>query len=419
MAGYDVQGFASATDALDGLAASPDLVISDLRMPGMDGLTLLKEIKARMLAVPVMLLTGHGDVDHAVSAIRAGAEDFLEKPYDSAHLLAVIRRALDARASRTEVARLQKVLAEQTQTTILGTSRSMRSFRDRIAALASVDLDVVIVGETGTGKELAARAIHNGSVRAGAPFVALNCAVLPEPMAETILFGHGAGAFAHDAVGRAGKLEAADGGTLVLDEVEAMPTAIQAKLLRVLQERTVERIGETNPRPLNIRVITTTKSKLRFSKSFRPDLYFRLAGTEIETPTLREAGEDIPVIFAHYAQLAARRYGRPNPELPLIVRQKLKRLSWSGNVRELKASAEAFALGLFNPEIPSRSASEPKDLAQRVAEFEAREIALVLDTHAGNTLRAAKTLNIPRRTLNDKMRRYGLSSSPIPTGDDT
>lgn len=411
--GYTVTGFASAQDALDGTSDAPDLIISDLRMPGMDGIGLLKEVKARALGVPVVLLTGHGDVGHAVEAIRAGAEDFLEKPYDAAHLLAVMRRALDAQAARTEVARLQTVLAERADTSILGTSRAMRAFRKRIAALASVDLDVVITGETGTGKELAARAIHTASARAECPFVALNCAALPEAMAETILFGHAAGVFAHDAAGRAGKLEAAHGGTLMLDEVETMPAAIQAKLLRVLQERVTERMGETEARPLDVRVIATTKANLRLLDSFRPDLFFRLAGSELSTPSLREAGEDIPLIFAHYAQLAARRYGRADPEVPWALSQKLKRQAWSGNVRELKISAEAYALGLLDlGGAASSPASGPMTLAERVAEFEAREIAAVLDAHANNTLRAAETLGLPRRTLNDKMRRYGFSSGP-------
>jgi two-component system C4-dicarboxylate transport response regulator DctD len=410
--GYEVRGFLSAQGALDGMTQPPDLIISDLRMPGMDGIAFLKEVKARALGLPVVLLTGHGDVGHAVEAIRAGAEDFLEKPYDSAHLMAVVRRGLEAQAARTEVARLQQVLAERADVTILGTSRAMRSLRDRIGALSLVDLDVVITGETGTGKELAARAIHAGSARAEAPLVALNCAALPEAMAETILFGHGAGAVAHDAQGRAGKLEAAHGGTLMLDEVETMPISIQAKLLRVLQERTFERIGENTPRRLDIRVIATTKTNLRLLDTFRPDLYFRLAGTDLKTPTLREAGEDIPLIFAHYAQLAARRYGRPDPELPWAIRQNLKRCAWPGNVREVKASAEAFALGLFDTPAKGSPASGPLSLAQRVADFEAREILVVLDAHRGNTLRAAEALGIPRRTLNDKMRRYGLSAEP-------
>ncbi|QFT58882.1 C4-dicarboxylate transport transcriptional regulatory protein DctD [Sulfitobacter sp. THAF37] len=416
-AGYAVRAFAAAGDLLAALSDPPDMIISDLRMPVMDGIGLLKALRERAISVPVVLLTGHGDVAHAVEAIRAGADDFIEKPYDSVHLLSVIRRTTEAEAARREVARLQRELGERDRVSILGRSRAMRAFRDRIAALASVDLDVLITGETGTGKELAARAIHADSARAGGPFVALNCAALSEATAETMLFGHGEGVFAHDAKGRAGKLEVADGGTLMLDEVETMPPPIQAKLLRVLQERTVERIGETVPRPLDIRVVATTKTSLRMQPEFRPDLYFRLAGIELTTPTLREAGEDIPLIFAHYAQLAARRYGRADPELPWPVQQRLRRMAWPGNIRELKASAEAFALGLFVPTGAAGAAAGPVSLADRVADFEAREIAAVLDAHVGNTLRAAETLGIPRRTLNDKMRRYGLSSTPGP-GDD-
>lgn len=409
-AGYTVQCFADAPAALAALDNQPDLLLSDLRMPGMDGMALLTQVKRQMPALPVIMLTGHGDVIHAVGAMRAGAEDFLEKPYDSDHLLQVIRRALQTRATRAELARLQQVVAERAETSILGTSRAMRGFRDRIEALARVDLDVIITGETGTGKELAARAIHAASARAEGPFVAINCAALPETMAETVLFGHAAGALSHDLEGRAGKIEAAHGGTLMLDEAEAMPPAIQAKLLRVLQERMVERIGETTPRPLDIRVITTTKTNLRQVEGFRGDLYFRLAGTELTTPTLREAGEDVPLIFSHYAQLAARRYGRPDPDMPWGLRQKLKQRAWPGNVRELKVDAEAYALGFFDAKSTESIAPGRQSLAQRVAEFEAREIASVLDLHRGNTLRAAETLSIPRRTLNDKMRRYGLQT---------
>ncbi|MBF9042231.1 response regulator [Rhodobacterales bacterium HKCCE4037] len=416
-AGYIVRAYSSASDLLGAMSPPPDMVLSDLRMPEIDGIALIHALREKALAVPVVLLTGHGDVAHAVEAIRAGAEDFLEKPYDSAHLFSVVRRTLDAQAARREVARLQRVLCERDEVSILGRSRAMRSFRRRIGELASVDLDVVICGETGTGKELAARAIHAGSARTGGPFVALNCAALSDATAETVLFGHGAGVFAHDAAGRAGKLEAANGGTLMLDEVEAMPPSIQAKLLRVLQERAVERIGETAPQPIDIRVIATTKSPLRQVEGFRPDLYFRLASTELLAPTLREAGEDIPLIFGHYAQLAARRYGRPDPEVPWTLQQKLKRAAWPGNVRELKASAEAYALGLFDFAGTATAKATPQALADRVADFEAREIAAALDAHAGNTLRAAETLGIPRRTLNDKMRRYGLTSNLDPEGE--
>ena len=411
-AGHRVQGFASADAALAALTTSaPDLMLSDLRMPGMDGLDLLRAVKARPGDLPVILLTGHGDVGHAVQAIRAGAEDFLEKPYDAAHLVAVIARTLAARATRAEVGRLQQVLAERAEVTILGQSRAMKALRARIAALAPLDVDVLITGETGTGKELAARALHAGSMRADGPFVAVNCAALPEAMFETLMFGHAAGAFPGAGEARPGKLEAAQGGTLMLDEVEAMPPPLQAKLLRALQERAVERLGEHGLRPVDLRVIATSKTDLRLEGAFRPDLYYRLAGAELATPTAREAAEDVPPIFAHDAPLAARRYGRGDPDLPWPLQQHLKRRNWPGNMREVRAAAEAHALGLAPLRADDAAPLTEASLAERVAGFEAREIAAVLDRHRGNTLRAAETLGLPRRTLNDKMRRYGLTSS--------
>ncbi|MEZ5798111.1 MAG: sigma-54 dependent transcriptional regulator [Paracoccaceae bacterium] len=410
-AGYRTRGFADPRAALGALADdSPDLMLTDLRMPGMDGLALLQAVKAQPLDLPVILLTGHGDVGHAVQAIRAGAEDFLEKPYDATHLVAVVARALAARATRAEVNRLQQVLAERAETTILGQSRAVKALRDRIAALAPLDVDVLITGETGTGKELAARALHAAGPRAAGPFVAVNCAALPEAMFETLMFGHAAGVFAGAGPARAGKMEAAQGGTLLLDEVEAMPPPLQAKLLRALQDRAVERLGEHGLRPLDLRVIATSKTDLRQAQGFRPDLYFRLSGAELATPSLREAGEDIPLIFTHYAQLAARRYGRPDPQPGPALLGQLKRQPWPGNIRQLKAAAESFALGLLDLRPDATAALPGQSLADRVEAFEAREIALALDRHRGNTLRAAESLGLPRRTLNDKMRRYGLGT---------
>lgn len=413
-AGHAVHGFCAASDALSALQeAAPDLILTDLRMPGMDGMGLLVALRARDHDLPVIMLTGHGDVVHAVQAIRAGAEDFLEKPYDAAHLLMVVARALAARATRAEVGRLQAVLAESAQATLLGQSRAICALRDRIAALAPLDVDVLITGETGTGKELAARALHAASPRAPGPYVAINCAALPEMMFETLMFGHAEGAFPGAGPARAGKIEAAMGGTLMLDEVEAMPLPLQAKLLRVLQERQVERLGDHDLRPVDLRVIATSKTDLRLASAegrFRADLFYRLAGAELSTPPLRDTGADIALIFAHYAQLAARRYGRPDPDLPYGLARQLARRPWPGNMRELKAAAEAHALGLLDMPRPDTPALPDAPLADRVAAFEAREIAAVLDRHRGNTIRAAETLGLPRRTLNDKMRRYGLKA---------
>jgi two-component system C4-dicarboxylate transport response regulator DctD len=411
-AGYRVTGFAGAALALGAMPPAPDLLLTDLRMPGMDGLALLQAVKARGGDLPVIVLTGHGDVGHAVQAMRAGAEDFLEKPYDAAHLVAVVARALAARATRAEVGRLQQVLAERAEVSLLGQSRAMRALRARIAALAPLEVDVVVSGETGTGKELAARALHAASPRAQGPFVAVNCAALPEAMAELVLFGHAAGAFPGAGEARCGKIEAAHRGTLMLDEVESMPAAVQAKLLRVLEDRAVERLGENGLRPVDIRVISTAKVDLRQHPGFRPDLFYRLAGAHLATPTAHDAAEDIPLIFAHYAQLAARRYGRPDPALPWALQQALRRRPWPGNLREVKAAAEAHALGLYDPDPRSAPPAPPGTLAERLADFEAREIAAALDRHRGNTQRAAEALGLPRRTLNDRMRRFGLQTAP-------
>lgn len=414
-AGYQPLGFSDPAAALAAVREMPpDLMLSDLRMPGMDGLDLLAAVKALPMDVPVILLTGHGDVGHAVQAIRTGAEDFLEKPYDARHLVAVVARALAARATRAEVGRLQAVLAERAETSILGQSHALRGLRARIAALAPLDIDLLITGETGTGKELVARALHAASPRATGPFVAVNCAALPEQIFESLMFGHAAGAFPGAVQARPGKMEAANGGTLLLDEIEAMPPTLQVKLLRVLQERAVERLGENGLRPLDLRVIATSKTSLRGAAGFRPDLFFRLAGAEFSTPTLREAAEDIPLIFSHYAQLAARRYGRPDPKVAWPLQQELKRRAWPGNVRELKAAAEAHALGLLELRSDEIPILPDISLADRVAAFEAREIAAALDRHRGNTLRVAESLGLPRRTLNDKMRRYGLFSKAEP-----
>ena len=417
-AGHKPQGFLSAEQALAALALPCDLLITDLRMPDIDGLDLLHRVKALAADLPVVMLTGHGDVGHAVQAMRAGAEDFLEKPYDAVHLVAVVARAVAARATRAEVGRLQQVLAQSAAATLLGDSRAITDLRGQIAALAPLDLDVVITGETGTGKELVARALHAASPRASGRFIAVNCAALPEAMFETIMFGHAEGAFIGAGAARPGKLEAATGGTLLLDEIEAMPLVLQSKLLRALQERAIERLGENGLRPVDIRVIATTKTELRTAcaaNAFRQDLYFRLAGAALHTPTLREAAADIPLIFSHYAQLAARRYGRADPPVGYLLMQSLKRRVWPGNMRELKAAAEAHALGLYDLRDEATAPAAEQTLADRLAGFEKREIAAALDRHRGNTQRVAETLGLPRRTLNDKMRRYGLLSSTQPT----
>ncbi|MCV2868073.1 sigma-54 dependent transcriptional regulator [Defluviimonas sp. WL0002] len=413
-AGHDAIGLSSGKEALAAAdQAAPDAVITDLRMPGLDGMALMAALRARGHTMPVIMLTGHGDVQHAVRAMRAGAEDFLEKPYDAAHLLAVLARALETGAARRELLRLQTLVQAREADTILGESAAMDALRKRIAALAPLDVDVVITGETGTGKELVARAVHAQGPRSDGPYVAVNCAALPDALFEIEMFGHAAGAFPGAVADKIGKLEAASGGTLVLDEIEAMPAPHQSKLLRALQERQVERLGENRLRPLDLRVVTTSKSDLPTmvrNGGFRSDLYWRLAGADIATEPLRAMGQDIILIFTHYARLAARRYGRGLQDLGFAERRALLGHSWPGNVRELKAAAEAFALGIGRaiPVGADAAPLAPGTLAERVAGFEAREIRAALERFRGNTELAARALGLPRRTLNDKMNRFGL-----------
>ncbi|MCA0845977.1 sigma-54-dependent transcriptional regulator [Salipiger thiooxidans] len=408
-AGHEAEGFASGSAAL-AAERRPDLVLTDLRMPGMDGQAVLEAVRQRDPDCPVVMISGHGDLAQAVQAMRAGAEDFLEKPYDGMHLLTVIERGLRSRAARAEIGRLQDQMARRDEGGLLGQSAAITALQARIAALAPSDLDIVVTGETGTGKELVARALHAASARAAGPFVAMNCAALPESLFEIEIFGHVAGAFP-GAQDKAGKLEAASGGTLLLDEIEAMPAAIQPKLLRALQERAVERLGENRLRQLDLRVIAISKTDLRgltLDGSFRPDLFYRLAGAEIAVEPLRALGDDILLLFSHYAGLAAARYGRELPPADYALKQRLLHRPWPGNVRELKAVAERFVLGLDLPEEGALQVSEPETLADRVAAFEAREIRLTLERCRGNTERAARALGMARRTLNDKISRYGI-----------
>ena len=249
--------------------------------------------------------------------------------------------------------------------------------------------------------------LHSASPRALGPYIALNCAALPESLFELEVFGHAAAAFP-GAVEKPGKLESASGGTLVLDEVEAMALPLQAKLLRALQERVVERLGENRLRPLDLRIIATSKSDLRAmaeAGTFRADLFYRLAGAEVTLPPLRGLGPDIPLIFSHYATLTARRYGREVPDVGFELRRDLMRLGWPGNIRELRAAAERLAMGL---ETAPGKALPGTTLPERLAEFEAREIRAALDAAAGATERAAQSLGLPRRTLADKMARLGI-----------
>jgi two-component system, NtrC family, C4-dicarboxylate transport response regulator DctD len=408
--GFAAQAFDRAEDALAAVAAvEPDVLVTDLRMPGMDGFALLERLRGGWPDLPVIVITGHGDVPQAVRAIRSGAQDFLEKPYDADHFVTVLDRAVAQRGLHRELNRLRALVAGPGGA-IIGESPAVMAMHARIAALAPLALSVLVIGETGSGKELAARALHAAGPHAAGPFVALDCAAIPEALFEVEVFGHAAGAFPNAGAARAGRIEAAQGGTLYLDEVEAIPPAIQPKLLRLLEERTVTRLGENTPRPINIRVMAAAKSDLsedRAAGRFRDDLYFRLAEVDLPVPSLRARPGDAVLLFSHFAALAAARYGQTVPTLAAEAMQALQDRPWPGNVRELKALAERVTLGLETLD-GARSGPEGEGLADRVAAFEAREIRAALARAGGSTAKAALLLDVPRRTLADKMARLGL-----------
>jgi len=421
LSGFSVEAAADARSALRLLRDGEfEALVTDIRMPGADGMALMRAARDTDPSLPVILLTGHGDVALAVDAMRGGAHDFLEKPYDADHLVAVIDRAVAARRLDAEVERLRARQGAQAalEDRLIGNAPAILELRRRLAQLAEIDVDILISGETGTGKEVAARALHDFGKRRTRPFVALNCAAIPESVFESELFGHEKGAFTGAGQRRIGRIEHADGGTVFLDEVDSMPLALQAKLLRVIQERVVEPLGSNRQMPVDVRFIASTKLDLKAESNagrFRSDLYFRLATVETDIPPLSARRDDIPLLFRHFAREAAGRHDLPDriPEAALLA--ELAAADWAGNVRELRAAAERYALGLPTP---GRSgigdmAANGARLPERVAAYEASLIRAALEEHGGNAQTASEALGVPRRTLSEKIARYGLKSTDL------
>ncbi|MBD8496372.1 sigma-54-dependent Fis family transcriptional regulator [Pseudomonas syringae] len=418
LAGLNVLSLPAATGLASRIGRDwPGVVISDIRMDGMDGMELLAQLHEQDPELPVLLITGHGDVPLAVKAMRAGAYDFLEKPFPSDAMLDSVRRALSLRRLVLDNRSLRLALSDRQQlsTRLVGQSAPMLRLREQIGALAGTRADVLILGETGAGKEVVARALHDLSARRNGPFVAINAGALAESVVESELFGHEPGAFTGAQKRRIGKFEFANGGTLFLDEIESMSLDVQVKLLRLLQERAVERMGSNQLIPLDIRVIAATKEDLRQAADqgrFRADLYYRLNVASLRIPPLRERGEDALMLFEHYSDAASQRHGIPKRELTPGQRALLLRHNWPGNVRELQNAAERFALGLELELEGMTGTPAPLSsggLSEQVEHFERTLIAAELTRPHTSVRSLAEALGLPRKTLHDKLRKHGLS----------
>nr|WP_246312613.1 sigma-54 dependent transcriptional regulator [Aquabacterium terrae] len=422
LAGFEVEACGSVERARAHISFSaPVIVVCDVRLPGLSGAEWLPEIRKIDAELPVVLVTGHGHIAMAVQAMREGAYDFIEKPFTSERLLAVVRHAVERRQLSLQVRTLRDALENWhgIQAVLIGRSAQMQKVRRMVMTLAETAADVLIYGETGTGKELVARCLHDHSERRRHHFVPLNCGGLPETLADSELFGHEVGAFTSANKQRVGKLEYANGGTLFLDEIESMPMGVQIKFLRALQERSIERIGSNKSIPIDCRVVAASKDDLKAlsdQQKFRADLYYRIGVAFIELPPLRERREDIPLLFEHFTLLAASRYERAAPLLSSAQLAELTAYAWPGNVRELRNVADRFVLGLLGDRLTlARGTGEgapglPLGLPQQVEHFERTVIVEELRRHKGDQPATATALGIARQTLHDKLRRFGIAA---------
>ncbi|MGR3756441.1 MAG: sigma-54-dependent transcriptional regulator [Tranquillimonas sp.] len=410
--GFDVAAHARPDRALDEVGPGyPGIVVSDIRMPRMDGLEFLDALLSRDPELPVILITGHGDVPLAVEALGRGAYDFIEKPFAAERLTSSIARAVEKRRLTLELRRLRESepLDDPLDRLVLGGSDRIQDIKRRIRTIAGSALDVLVVGATGTGKEHAARAIHALSDRPDRPFVTINLAALPPDRVEAELFGYVAGAYPGTSRGRTGRLEHARGGTIFLDEISSAPLTVQAKLLRVLEDRAVLPLSASEPVALDARFIASSRVPLEplvARGAFRDDLLYRINPVTLQLPPLAERAADLPGLFLAFVQAAARRLNRPEPAIPPARLMSLAGRDWPGNMRELKNAAELLVLGLEEP-LPGGDGTGGT-LAERVDRFERDTIAAALAAHGGSLKDTYESLGLARKTLYEKMQKHGL-----------
>jgi DNA-binding NtrC family response regulator len=423
---YDVFDFASVAEALPAVErADFDAVVTDLRMPGMDGLEALRALRAKAPEIPVILVTAFATVETAVEAMKAGAFDYLKKPFEPEELEIVVARAVEHARVKKENARLRSALQGTFSVHgIVGKSQPMRDLVSMLERIAPSDVPILIEGESGTGKDLLARAAHALSPRAAGPYVALNMSAIPESLAESELFGHEKGAFTGADQPRPGFFAEAEGGTLFLDEIGLLPLALQPKLLRVLQDGEFIPVGSRKARKANVRVIAATNEDLarRVKEGkFREDLYFRLRVVPLRLPPLRERREDLPLLVEHLVQKHALRLGRPPLPLDADAMRALLDHPWPGNVRELEhaierglllARGDAIALADLPPEIaqPAQEAATGTEGRYRKARdaWERRFLEDLLREADGQVAKAAEAAGLHRSTFYEKLARHGL-----------
>lgn len=415
LAGFSVSAYDGAKAALADLPADfAGPVVTDIRMPEIDGLQLFATLQSVDADLPVILMTGHGDIPMAVQAIQDGAYDFIAKPFAADRLVQSVRRASEKRRLVLENRMLRKAAEDaQENLPLIGQTPVMENLRNILRHIADTDVDVLVAGETGSGKEVVAQILHQWSHRRKGNFVALNCGALPETVIESELFGHEAGAFTGAQKRRTGRIEHASGGTLFLDEIESMPAATQVKMLRVLEMREITPLGTNEVRPVDLRVVAAAKIDLgdpSVRGDFREDLYYRLNVVTISIPPLRERRDDIPLLFSHFAARAAERFRRDVPPLSPDVRQHLASHTWPGNVRELSHYAERVVLGVEGggtAAVPP----QPTDatLPERLERYEAEIIRDALSANDGDVRRTIEALGIPRKTFYDKLQRHGIN----------
>ncbi|MCB2228949.1 MAG: sigma-54 dependent transcriptional regulator [Desulfarculaceae bacterium] len=425
-AGYEVFTANSGSQALAQAAEDePDLVITDMRMPTMTGVELIRRLKERFPDVLIIVMTAYGTVENAVEAMKAGAVDYITKPFENTELLLTVQKALKMRRLLAQNRLLKEELKGFGE--IIGDSKVMREVYELIDKVAATKATVLLTGESGTGKELIARAIHARSPRAEEPFVAVNCMALTETLLESELFGHEKGAFTGASARRKGRFELAHGGTLFLDEVGEMGPSLQVKLLRVLQERTFERVGGNQPIKVDVRIVAATNRDLAEAVeegSFREDLFYRLNVVRVDLPPLSSRMEDLPALVAHFVNKYAAEVGRPAPEVSQEAMEVIYRHPWPGNVRELENAIERavilageritpadLPLEMRPAATPAEAAPPPSgvNLNEALEDLEQRMILQALKEADGVAAHAAEALGLTKSNLAYKLKKYGIS----------